>query len=92
MNFSVLMSTYKNDNEKYLRESLDSIINQTIKPEEIILIVDGPITEGLNSVIQEYKQKCFFLKVKYLEENMGLGNALRIRGKRMLLRINCQNG
>ena len=78
LKFSVLMSVYKNDKEEYLKKSIDSIINQTLKPNEIILVVDGPVPENIENLISEYEKNINFLKVIHLKENVGLGNALNI--------------
>jgi hypothetical protein len=56
--FSVAMSVYKNDNPEWLDVALESIINQTVKPNEIVLVVDGPISDELNSVIKKYEHIC----------------------------------
>lgn len=55
--FSVLMSLYKNEKPEYLREALDSVLNQTLLPDEIVIVEDGPLTEELNAVLKEYKEK-----------------------------------
>ncbi|HEM3600951.1 TPA: amylovoran biosynthesis protein AmsE, partial [Streptococcus suis] len=41
---SVLMSVYKNENPVFLEEAIESIIHQTRKPDEIVIIEDGPLT------------------------------------------------
>lgn len=73
---SVLMSVYKNDVPKYLRESLDSVLNQTYKAKEIIIVVDGPISDELNEILEEYESKYSEIKIHRLEKNMGLGIAM----------------
>ncbi len=78
MDFSVLMSVYIKENPDYLRQSLDSILNQTVLPTQIVLVEDGPLTEELDQVIAEYKEKVPFLKLVPLKENVGLGKALNI--------------
>ena len=78
LKFSVLMSVYKNDKEEYLKLALDSIINQTVKPSEIVLVEDGPIPENIENLIKEYEKNIAFLKVIRLKENGGLGNALNV--------------
>lgn len=45
MEFSVLMSVYYKENPEYLKRALDSILNQTITADEIVLIKDGPLTK-----------------------------------------------
>ena len=54
---SVLMSIYSKEKAEYFRKSLDSILNQTYLPEEIVLVKDGPLTKELEQVIEEYKNK-----------------------------------
>lgn len=79
MCFSVLMSVYKNDNPEYLDSALKSIYDkQTLKPSEIIIVLDGPLTDELYRVIDQFlANKQEIVKVIKLEKNVGLGNALR---------------
>lgn len=79
LKFSVAMSVYKNDNADFFARALQSITDdQTIKPNEIVLVVDGPVGENINAVIEEYSNKYDIFKVIRLEVNGGLGNALRL--------------
>ena len=78
MDFSVLMSVYVKENPDYLRQSLDSMLNQTALPSQIVLVEDGPLTDELNQVIAEYKEKTTLIKSVPLKENVGLGKALNI--------------
>lgn len=81
-NFSVLMSVYKNEKSTYLNASLMSIENQTVVPNEIILVEDGPLTKELYEVIDTHRNKFGEgFKVVVLNKNQGLGNALRIGTK-----------
>lgn len=75
--YSVLMSVYHKEQPEYLRDSINSMLNQTIEPDEIILVKDGPLTEALEKVIYEYKDNPI-LNVVELKENVGLGEALNI--------------
>lgn len=79
-NFSVLMSVYIKENPKYFERSLKSILEeQTLKPKEIVIVEDGPITEELKKVIIKYKEKYpNIIKSVILEKNQGLGDALNI--------------
>ena len=56
--FSVAMCVYGGDNSEWFEQSLESIVNQTIKPSEIVLVVDGPIPKEIQSVIKKYKNIC----------------------------------
>lgn len=71
--YSVLMSLYKKEHPEYLRMALESMINQTVEPDEIVLVEDGPLTEELYSIIDEYKDR---LTLVVNEKNLGLGLAL----------------
>ena len=71
--YSVLMSLFKKEHPDYLRQALDSMINQTVKPDEIVLVEDGPLTDELYQVVEEYKPYLHIVKNK---KNLGLGLAL----------------
>ena len=77
MKISVLMSVYDKEKTEYLKESIESIVNQTIKPNQIVIIKDGPVRLELNSVLNEYKNKYYNLfDIYQLDKNVGLGQAL----------------
>lgn len=74
--FSVLMSVYIKEKPDFLRESLNSIFKQTLQPNEIVLVEDGPLTNKLYSIINDFQQKYPTFKTVILKENVGLGKAL----------------
>jgi glycosyltransferase involved in cell wall biosynthesis len=78
--FSVLMSVYKNDSPEFLDVALKSIYEaQTRKPDEIVVVFDGPLTPGLLEVLDRFRiGKERVVKYYPQEENRGLGEALRI--------------
>ena len=76
--FSVIMSVYKNDNPEQLRTALHSIINQTLPPNEIVVVVDGAIPASLDNVLKDISQEYTHLHVHYEPVNKGLGAALNI--------------
>lgn len=71
--FSVLMSVYCKDNPAWFRQAIQSVLNQSVRPEEVVLTADGPLTEELEAIITEFKDN---LKVVRLEKNSGRGAAL----------------
>ena len=78
MDFSVLISVYENDNKEHFKKALESVINQTLKPSEIVLVIDGPVDESINTVVSEFqKDYADLFKVIIIKENKGLGNALK---------------
>lgn len=76
--FSVLISIYYKENINYFNKSMESILNQELQADEIILVEDGPLPENLNSEIEKFVNKNKNIKVIKLEKNMGLGEALKI--------------
>ena len=78
--YSVVTSVYKNDNPAFVERALDSITTlQTLPPDEVVLIVDGPVPNLLESLIQlREKESNGLYRVIWLKENGGLGNALRL--------------
>lgn len=78
MKFSVLMSVYNKENPEYLDIALEStLVNQTVKPDEVIIVKDGPLTVKLEAIIEQYIYKFpHKIKIVTLSENKGLGTAL----------------
>lgn len=72
---TVIMSTYKED-ERLLRESIESILNQTYKDFEYIIILDYPDNDVHKSVIEEYALKDDRIHFYINETNMGLTDSL----------------
>lgn len=73
---SVLMSVYKKEKPENLELAIMSIVNQSHKADEIILVEDGPVGLELENKINELKNKCSYLKIVILGKNVGLGKAL----------------
>ncbi len=78
--FSVCTSVYKNDKPEFVRVALDSmLVHQSVKPDEIVFVQDGPVPDDLSSLLSEYEGKYSdVMHIIRLEKNGGLGNALRL--------------
>lgn len=77
--FSVIMSVYAGDKAEYLNIALESVMQNTLLPAEVLLVVDGPVGVEIKSVIKKYRsQYSDFFRVVWLENNQGLGNARRV--------------
>ncbi len=78
MKFSVLLSIYKKESPEFFQRALQSVWEeQTRKPEQIVLIKDGPLTIELDCIIDDWRSKLGeILKVVELPLNVGLGKAL----------------
>lgn len=80
MKFSVLMSVYSKENPQFLDRSLESIsIGQLLKPDQIVLMLDGKLTQELYDVIEKYRILLgeIFEPIE-LQNNVGLSKALEI--------------
>lgn len=75
--FSVLMSVYRKESPEFLRQALDSVFNQTAVPAEVVLVEDGPLTDELHALLDDYGNSHPELKRVPLPENRGLGLALQ---------------
>lgn len=77
-NYSVLMSVYRKERPDFLRQSMQSIYDQTVPTNDFVLVCDGPLTKGLEDVINEMQEK-FGKRLRIIcnEENHGLGHCLR---------------
>lgn len=77
MKFSVLMSVYNKEKSQYLDEAISSIINQTQKPNQIVIIKDGKLSRDLDEIIEKYeKEYPDLIDIYAFEENRGLAIAL----------------
>ncbi len=75
MKFSVLMSLYFKEKPEYLTECFESLKNQTVQADEIVVVFDGAITPELEQVVQNFAE-ILPLNIVRLEQNQGLGKAL----------------
>lgn len=71
--YSVLMSVYSKANPHFLKDAIDSMFNQTIMPNEFVVVEDGKLTSKLLQVLDSYGNK---IKRVHLKDNVGLGLAL----------------
>ncbi len=74
--FSVSMCVYGKDNPQWFKEAVESIINQSVRPTEVVLVVDGPVPSKLNEAIEKYEKNGIFNVIRF-NENKGHGNARR---------------
>jgi glycosyltransferase involved in cell wall biosynthesis len=75
--YSFLMSVYAKEKYEYLKLALNSMLNQTIKPDEIVIVKDGLLTDELEHVIKDYKEKYpNIFTIISNDKNLGLGLSL----------------
>lgn len=74
LSFSVILSVYKNDNIDYFVKAVNSCLNQILVPDEIIIVVDGPVGNKLNHQIEKFNIHNN-IEVLFLPVNVGRGLA-----------------
>lgn len=72
---SVLMSLYAKESPAYLIQALVSLVESTVAPDEVVMVLDGPIGDALAEVLARYREKLPLREVP-LPHNVGLGPAL----------------
>lgn len=75
----MLMSVYAGDNPLYVRCAIESMENQTVRPDQIVIVVDGPVSHEVEEVLKEKEDDTnSIIEVYRLETNGGLANALNL--------------
>ncbi len=74
--FSVSMCVYGKDNPEWFETAVESVLQQTATPSEVVLVVDGPVPVELDTVIKKYEKNPLFHVIRFAE-NQGHGNARR---------------
>ncbi len=69
--FTVVMSVYISDSPVYFVDAVNSLLNQTRLPDEIIVIADGPLGNELDLAVNNFKSNKL-IKILRLEKNCGL--------------------
>lgn len=75
--YSVLMSVYSKEKPDDFVASIESMLNQTVKCDEFVIVEDGSLTDELEKIVKEYEEKYpNIFHVVRLNQNVGLGKAL----------------
>ncbi len=75
--FTVLIPVYIENNYKCVKRAINSILHQTLLPNEILIVVDGRIRDGIKRLLNEYKKKHLHLfTIVYFNTHQGLGVVL----------------
>jgi len=75
--FSVIFPIYKKVSPKIFKISFDSILNQSLMPNELIVIYDGPVHQNIKNYINKKKRKFKIIKILNFPTNNGLGYVLK---------------
>ena len=75
---SILMSTYAAEKADHLSQSLESVFAQTLPPDQLVLVLDGPIPHDQREVIRRYQgdPRIATVTLVNLPDNGGLAKAM----------------
>ena len=74
---SVLLPVYAKDDPSHLARALDSIAEQTVAPDEVVVVEDGPIGTGLVDALERAELRLPLRRVR-LTRNLGMGCAMAV--------------
>jgi glycosyltransferase involved in cell wall biosynthesis len=74
--FSVIMPFYNGDPPTQLAQALQSLVQQTLRANEIVLIQDGPVSQEHQAMVRQWSQKYPEINWLILPKNLGLSGAL----------------
>ena len=78
LKFSVLMSLYIKEKVEYADACFQSLLRQTVQPNEWVIVEDGPLKDEMYLLLETYeKENPGLIKRVVLDHNQGLGTALR---------------
>ena len=78
LKFSVLISVYINDPLEQLVSAVESVINQSRPPDQLVIVLDGPVSDQVKEFVESLKrEKEVLCTVLDLKNNVGLGIALK---------------
>lgn len=77
--YSVLMSYYRNDSALDMRQAIESMLQQSHAPTQLVIVQDGPVSDKLAENVQDFANRhpAVFTLLK-LPNNLGLGRALQL--------------
>lgn len=77
-NISVLFSIYIGNHADQVTDAINSVLNQTLRPDQIVVVCDGPVHPDLDSMLRRWEEEHgALMTILRLPVNVGLGNALQ---------------
>jgi len=73
--YSVLMGVYAKDDPEYFSEAINSMLNQTVPSDDILIVVDGPLGNELSRTVMHFEENFPEVRIHRLPDNVGIGRA-----------------
>lgn len=74
--YCVLMSVYRREKAEFFKTAVESMLSQTVRPAQVVIVCDGPLTPALERALAELKAGSSLIETVRLPENRGLAKAL----------------
>lgn len=71
--YSVLMSVYAGEKPEFLKQSIESMLNQTYPTDDFVLVCDGELTDELDEVVKYYEENAECFRTLRFKDNVGTG-------------------
>ena len=71
------MSVYKNDKPEWVEQAMESILSQTLKNDDVVIIRDGKVSDDIEKLLKKYEKRKD-VRVVRLAQNRGLAHALNV--------------
>lgn len=76
-NYSVLMAVYSGEKPENFSVSVQSMLDQTARTNDFVIVCDGPLTQALDAVVEDFVSRYPGLfRIVRLPENVGVGPAV----------------
>ncbi|MCR4672504.1 MAG: glycosyltransferase [Lachnospiraceae bacterium] len=77
--YSVLMAVYSGDDPSLIKAAADSMLSQTIKPDQFVIVVDGPVSDEIEEALRSLMREAPGLfRIVARRRNRGLASSLNL--------------
>jgi glycosyltransferase involved in cell wall biosynthesis len=85
---SVVIAVYKNDKPKWFEQAINSILAQTVKSDDIVIVRDGAVSGKIEKYLEDCEKRHKEIRVVRLRNNMGAGiardNGIRVSRNKLV--------
>ncbi len=74
VNISVVMAVWRGDSPEQITAAIDSVLAQTLKPKEFVVVIDGPVDSTIDICLTRYRERGEITLLR-LPKNIGRGGA-----------------
>lgn len=72
------MAVYDKDVPAYVEAAVESVVHQTLPPEQVVMVVDGPVSDALKALLTKLATDYPIIELVWLPNNVGVGQAVAL--------------